>query len=156
MRTAVEMARARRLAMGGTFLVAVSLAVQLGQQGALADDNLLITGPVAFLGGMLIGWILRPSAALAIASALAAGLCTLGVAQTGSAYTDEILLLAIPFSGAAAIVTGHVRGWSGKAAIAMTVVCIALAIGIGLTEMPVPFAVAHMAVLVSLPTIPLR
>ncbi len=154
MKTAVEIARGRRLAMGGTFLVAVALAIQLGQQGALADDNLMITGPVVFLGGMLIGWVLRPSAAIAIASAMLAGLCTLGVAQTGSAYTDELLLLAIPFSGAAAIVTGHVREWSGKTAIAMAVVCIALATGIGLTEMHVPFAVAHMAVLLSLPTVP--
>mgnify|MGYP006197765731 CR=1 FL=1 len=35
------------------------------RDGDPADDNLLITGPVAFLGAALSGWILRPSAALA-------------------------------------------------------------------------------------------
>jgi hypothetical protein len=149
------MRRARRYANGGTFLVAVSLAVQLGQQGALADDNLLLTIPVAFLGAMLSGWVLRPSAALAMAAAISAGLATLGVSQTGSAYTDEMLLFAIPFSAAAAIVVGHCRGWSGRAAIIMAVICAALAIGIGMTESPVPFVVIHLAVIVSLPTVPI-
>jgi hypothetical protein len=150
------MRRARRLANGGTFLVAVALAVQLGQRGALADDNLLITLPVAFLGAMLSGWVLRPSAALAMAAAVAAAFATLGVSQTGSAYTDEMLLFGIPFSAAAAIVVGHCRGWSGRAAILMAVICAALAIGIGMTESPVPFVIAHLAVVISLPTIPIR
>lgn len=156
MNQAVQMGRARRIAMGGTFLVAVALAVQLGQTADLADDNLLLTIPVAFLGAVLSGWILRPSAAFAMGAGLASGLATLGIAQSGSAYTDETLLLAIPFSAAAAIVVGHVRGWKGLTAGIMAVVCVALAIGIGMTELPVPFAVAHAAVLVSLPTIPLR
>lgn len=150
------MRRARRLAMGGTFLVAVSLAVQLGQKGALADDNLLLTIPVAFLGAMLSGWVLRPSAALAMAAAIATGLATLGIAQTGSVYTDEMLLFGIPFSAAAAIVVGHCRGWKGRSAGIMAGICAALAIGIGMTESPVPFVVAHAAVIISLPTMPIR
>jgi hypothetical protein len=152
----VQMRRARRLAMGGTFLVAVALAVQLGQTGALADDNLLLTLPVAFLGAVLSGWVLRPSAAFAMAAGIAAGFLTLGIAQTGSTHTDEALLLAIPFSAAAAIVVGHCRRWKGTSAGIMAVIAVALAMGIGLTEMPVPFAVAHAALLISLPTIPLR
>lgn len=156
MEPAAQQRRARRLAMGGTVLVAVALAVQLAQEGALADDNLLATMPVAMLGAALSGWVLRPSAALAMAAAIAAGLATLGVAQTGSAYTDEMLLFGIPFSAAAAIVVGHCRGWKGRSAGIMAVICVALAIGIGMTESPVPFVVAHMAVIVSLPTIPIR
>ena len=152
---AEQMRRARRLAMGGTFLVAVSLAIQLGQHGELADDNLMITAPVVFLGAMLSGWVLRPSAAVAMAVAATCGICTLGIAQTGSAYTDELLLFAIPFSAMAAIVVGHVRRWPGTTAGIMAVVLVALAIGIGMTEMPVPFAVIHLAAVVSLPTIPL-
>ncbi len=154
--TAAEFHRARRLALGGTFLVAVSLAVQMSQHGALADDNLMITAPVIGLGGFLVGRVLRLSAAIAIACALIAGLSTLAVSQTGTAYTDELLLLAIPFSGAAAIVTGHIRGWAGKTAIWVSVVCIALAIGIGMTEFPIPYAIAHAAVLISLPNLPVR
>ena len=146
---AVQLKRARRLAMGGTFLCAVALAVQLGQQGDLADDNLLLTGPVVFLGAMLSGWVLRPSAAISMALAATAGICTLGIAQTGSAYSDEMLLFAIPFSAMAAIVTGHCT------AIIMSVILVAFAIGIGMTEMPVPFAVIHLAAIVSLPNIPL-
>tara|TARA_R110002096_G_scaffold16898_1_gene57619 strand:+ start:64946 stop:65398 length:453 start_codon:yes stop_codon:yes gene_type:complete len=141
--------------MGGTFLCAVALAVQLGQQGDLADDNLLLTGPVVFLGAMLSGWVLRPSAAISMALAATAGICTLGIAQTGSAYSDEMLLFAIPFSAMAAIVTGHCRRWSGRTAIIMSVILVAFAIGIGMTEMPVPFAVIHLAAIVSLPNIPL-
>ena len=152
---AVQLKRARRLAMGGTFLCAVALAVQLGQQGDLADDNLLLTGPVVFLGAMLSGWVLRPSAAISMALAATAGICTLGIAQTGSAYSDEMLLFAIPFSAMAAIVTGHCRRWSGRTAIIMSVILVAFAIGIGMTEMPVPFAVIHLAAIVSLPNIPL-
>ena len=141
--------------MGGTFLVAVSLAVQLGQQAELAGHNLMITMPVAILGALLSGWVLRPSAAITMAAAIAAGMATLGISQTGSAYTDEMLLFAIPFSAAAAIVVGHCRGWAGKSAAIMAVVCTSLAIGIGMTELPVPFAVAHMAVIIALPTIPI-
>lgn len=152
---AVQMKRARRLAMGGTFLCAVALAIQLGQPSALADDNLMVTGPVVFLGAMLSGWILRPSAAISMALAATAGICTLGISQTGSAYTDELLLLAIPFSAMAAIVTGHCRRWPGRTAGIMAVVLVAFAIGIGMTEMPVPFAVIHLAAVVSLPNIPL-
>ena len=152
---AIQLRRTRRLAMGGTFLAAVALAVQLGQHGALADDNLLITIPVAFLGAMLSGWVIRPSASLAMASAIAANLAILGVFQTGSAYTDEMLLFGIPFSVAAAIVVGHCRDWKGSHAIIMAILCTALAIGIGMTEFPVPFSIAHMAVIISLPTIPI-
>ncbi len=141
--------------MGGTFLVAVALAVQLGQRGALADDNLLITAPVAFLGAMLSGWVIRPSAAVSMALAATAGICTLGVSQTGSAYTDELLLFAIPFSAMAAIVTGHCRRWPGRTAGIMAVILVAFAIGIGMTEIPIPFTVIHLAAVVSLPTIPL-
>ena len=142
--------------MGGTFLVAVSLAIQLGQHGALADDNLLITVPVAFLGAMLSGWILRPSAALAMAVGIASSLAALGVAQTHTGHTDEMLLLAIPFSAAAAIVVGHCRRWHGRTAGLMALICVALAMGIGMTEYPVPFTVANIAVIISLPTVPLR
>ncbi len=141
--------------MGGTFLVAVALAVQLGQRGALADDNLLITGPVVFLGAMLSGWVLRPSAAISMAIAAVCGLCTLGISQTGSAYTDELLLFTIPFSAMAAIVVGHVRRWPGRTAGIMAVILVAFAIGIGMTEMPALFTVIHLAAVVSLPTIPL-
>lgn len=149
------MRRTRRIAMGGTFLVAVSLAIQLGQQGPLADDNLLITAPVVFLGACLSGWILRPSAAFSMAFAATASFCTLGIAQAGSAYTDEFLLFAIPFSAMAAIVVGHVRRWPGRTAGVMAVVLVAFAIGVGMTEFPVPFTVIHLAAVVSLPTIPL-
>ena len=152
----VEMRRAKRLAMGGTFLVAVALAVQLGQEGALADDNLLITGPVAFLGAALSGWILRPSAALSMAAAALAVLATLGVYQSGSPHTDEILLFAIPFSAMAAIVVGHVRGWAGTTAGIVAVILVALAIGVGMTEMPIPFCVGHLALVVALPNLPVR
>lgn len=152
----VEIRRAKRLAMGGTFLVAVALAVQLGQQGALADDNLLITGPVAFLGAVLSGWILRPSAAFAMGAATVSVLWTLGIYQAGSPYTDEMLLFAIPFSAMAAIVVGHVRGWAGTTAGIVAVVLVALAIGVGMTEVPVAFCVAHLAVVVGLPNIPIR
>lgn len=152
---AVQLRRARRLAMGGTFLVAVALAIQLGQSGELADDYLLTTAPVVFLGAILSGWHLRPSAAISMAMAATAGICTLGISQTGSAYTDELLLLTIPFSAMAAIVTGHCRRWPGRTAIIMAVILVAFAIGIGMTEMPVPFTVIHLAAIVSLPTIPL-
>ncbi|MCP4444054.1 MAG: hypothetical protein GY811_01750 [Myxococcales bacterium] len=151
---AVQMQRRRHIAMGGTFLVAVALAVQLGQRGALADDNLVITGPVVFLGAILSGWVLRPSAALSMALAATAVLSTLAISQTGSAYTDELLLFAIPFSAMAAIVVGHCRRWPGRTAGMMAVVLCALAIGVGMTESPAPFTVFHLAMLVALPTIP--
>lgn len=153
--SAVQMRRSRRLAMGGTFLAAVALAVQLAQRGPIADDNLMITAPVVFLGAMLSGWVLRPSAAISMALAATCGLCTLGISQSGSAYTDELLLFTIPFSAMAAIVVGHVRRWPGRTAGIMAVILVAFAIGIGMTEMPVPFAVIHLAAVVSLPTIPL-
>ncbi len=153
---AEQMRRARRLAMGGTFLVAVALAVQIGQHGALADDNLLITAPVVFLGACLSGWVLRPSAAFAMALAATSVICALGIFQSGSAYTDEFLLFAMPFSAMAAIVVGHCRRWPGRTAAIMAVILVAFAIGVGMTEMPVPFAVIHLAAVVSLPTIPLR
>lgn len=156
MKTAVQMRRARRLASGGTFLVAVSLAVQLSQQADVAVTNLLLTVPVAFLGAVLSGWVLRPSAAFAMAAGIVAGMATLGISQSGSAYTDEMLLFAIPFSAAAAIVVGHCRDWKGSTAGILALIGVALAIGIGMTEYPVPFAVAHAAVLVSLPTVPVR
>lgn len=152
---AEQMRRARRLAMGGTFLVAVALAVQIGQQGELADDNLLITAPIVFLGACLSGWILRPSAAFAMAFAATSSICTLGVFQSGSAYSDELLLFAIPFSAMAAIVVGHCRRWPGRTAGIMAVILVAFAVGVGMTEMPVPFAVIHLAAVVCLPTIPL-
>jgi hypothetical protein len=142
--------------MGGTFLVAVALAIQLGQQRELAVTNLLSTVPVAFLGAVLSGWILRPSAALAMGAAMASGMAALGVAQSGSGHTDEILLLAIPFSAAAAIVVGHCRKWQGVTAGMMAVIAVGLAAGIGLSALPVPFAIIHAAVLISLPTVPLR
>ena len=53
MQPAEQMRRSKRLAMGGTFLVAVSLAVQLGQQGELADDNLMITLDVKIIPAIL-------------------------------------------------------------------------------------------------------
>ncbi len=142
--------------MGGTFLVAVALAVQLGQQGSLAVDHLLLTIPVVGLGAILSGWVLRPSAAFTMGAAAAAGIATLGIAQSGSFYTDELLLLAIPFSAAAAIVVGHCRGWKGSTAIIMALITAVLAIGIGMTELPVIFAVCHLAVVVSLPNVPVR
>jgi hypothetical protein len=153
---AVLMRRRQRTAMGGTFLVAVALAVQLGQQADVAATNLFLTIPVVALGAILCGWVLRPSAAFAMGAAAAAGIATLGVAQSGSFYTDELLLFAIPFSAAAAIVVGHCRDWKGKTAIIMALVTAVLAIGIGMTDQSVPFAVAHMAVLIALPTVPLR
>ena len=142
--------------MGGTFLVAVALAVQLGQQGALADDNLLLTAPVAFFGALLSGLQLRASAGIAMGAAIVSGLWALGVAQTGSAYTDEVLLFGIPFSAAAGIVVGHCRGWHGRTAGLVALGLAALCAGIGLTEFPEVFAVALLAMTVSLPTMPLR
>lgn len=150
------MRRARRLAMGGTFLLAVSLAVQLGQRSDVAAANLMLTVPVAALGAILTGWFLRPSAGFAMGASAAAAMATLGVSQSGSFYTDELLLFAIPFSAAAAIVVGHCRRWRGITAAMMAVISVAMAIGIGMTELPMPFAVVHMAVLISLPTVPLR
>ncbi len=150
----IRFARTRQLAMGGTFLVAVALAVQLAQHAAIAGEYLLITAPVVFLGATLSGWVLRPSAAFSMAIAATAGLCTLGISQTGSAYTDEVLLFTIPFSAMAAIVVGHCRDWPGRTAGLMAVVLVAMGIGIGMTEFPVPFAVVHLAMVVSLPTVP--
>jgi len=151
----VQQQRTRRLALGGTFLVAVALAVQLGQTGPLSDDNLVITGPVVFLGAILSGWVLRPSAAISMGLAAMAALCTFGVFQAGSAYTDEMLLFAVPFSGMAAVVVGHCRRWPGTTALLTAIVLIAFAIGIGMTEYPVPFVILHLALVVSLPTVPL-
>ena len=156
MEKTVAIRRARRLAMGGTFLVAVSLAIQLGQPEELALGSLGTTGPVACLGAILSGWFLRPSSAFAMGAAALSVMGALAVNQSGSAYTDEMLLFAIPFSAAAAIVTGHVRRWAGKTAAALSVVLVALSCGVGMTEMPIPFAVVHLAILVSLPTIPVR
>ncbi len=156
MKPAVQIRRARRLAMGGTFLCAVALAVQLSHEGPLAVTNLMLTIPVATLGAVLGGWFLRPSAALAMGGAIAAAMATLGVAQSGSVHTDELLLLAIPLSAAAAIVVGHCRRWKGITAGLMAFTAAALAFGIGMTELPIPFAVVHMAVVISLPNVPLR
>jgi hypothetical protein len=142
--------------MGGTFLVAIALAVQLGQQAELAAHNLLSTIPVVILGAVLSGWILRPSAAIAMGAAMASGMAALGVAQSGSGNTHEILLLAIPLSAAAAIVVGHCRGWQGVTAGMMAVIAAGLAAGIGLSALPIPFAIIHAAVVISLPTVPLR
>jgi len=151
---AVFARRTRRLALGGTFLVAFSLAVQLAQSPDRAFPNLLMTAPVIFLGAVLNGWVVRASAAFAIALAAGAILCTLGVYQSGSAYTDELLLFSIPFSGLAAIVVGHCRDWPGKTAGAMALVLVALSIGVGMTEFPIPFIVLHLAILIALPTVP--
>lgn len=151
-----ELRRAKRLAVGGTFLVAVALAIQLGQEASLADANLLVTGPVIFLGATLAGWILRPSAAFAMGLAALAVLATLGFYQAGSPYTTEMLLFAIPFSAMAATVVGHVRRWSGKTAIAVAVVLVLMAVGVGMTDMAVIFCVGHLAILVGLPTAPLK
>ncbi len=137
-------------------MVAIALAVQLGQQPELAAHNLLSSIPVVALGAVLGGWFLRPSAGLAMGAAMASGMATLGVAQSGSGHTDELLLLAIPLSAAAAIVVGHCRKWQGVTAGMMTVIAVGLAIGIGFSALPVPFAIVHAAVIISLPTVPLR
>ena len=153
--SAAEFRRRRRLAMGGTFLVAVALAVQLGHLGPSAKSILATTAPVACLGGALIGWFVAPTAALAMGAAATSIFAALGVSQSGSAYTDEMLLFAIPFSAAAVIVMGHHRRWPGKIAIALSLALCALAIGVGMTEFPQVFAVAHLAILISLPSAPL-
>jgi hypothetical protein len=152
----VSARRARRRASGGTFLVAVALAVQAGQEGALADDNLILSGPVMVMGALLIGLTLRASAAIAMAAAALSALWTLAAAQTGQGFSDELLAFAIPLAAAAGIVVSHCRKLSGKSATTLAAIMAVLAFAIGYTAYPLPFAIAYFAVLISLPNVPLR
>lgn len=148
--------RARRKASGGTFMVAIALAIQLGQSGPTADDNLLLSGPLVVFGGILIGLVLRPSASVALAAAALSGLWALAAAQTGAGFAHEILLFAMPLAAAAAIVVSHCRQLSGLSAGFLALLLTALAFAIGFTEFPIPAAVLYFAVLISLPSVPLR
>jgi uncharacterized membrane protein YkvI len=156
MSTFISARRARRRASGGTFLVAVALAVQLGQNGALADDNLILSMPVAIVGALLIGLALSSWTAVAMSAATASGLWTLAAAQTGQGHADALLYFAIPLGAAAAIVVCHRRRLSGKAAIGLASLMAALIFGVGHASTPLPFAVAYFATLISLPNVPLR
>lgn len=147
--------RRRVFAHGATVLLAASLGVQLTQRGALADDNLLFTGPVAALGAILLGLGISTAAAIAAPAAVVSCLWVLAARQVGRGFADDIVLFALPMALVAAVVMCRGRHLSGAYAIGFAVALGGLVIAVGAAPWPDVAAIVYMAVLLALRFAPL-